>query len=61
MADFMLNPEATPEEAAALIAAVERFLADTVVPSANEPDTVSGWLRAALQEGVGERDQHALW
>jgi hypothetical protein len=43
---------ATPEEAAAIVAAVERFLADTTPPPAAEAETESGWLRAALREGV---------
>ncbi len=44
----------TPEEAAAVIAAVEQFLRDTVPPLA--PAAPSGpppWRRAALLEGVG--------
>lgn len=43
---------ASPEEAAAVIAAVEQFLRDTVPPRASEPEPVSPWIRTALLEGV---------
>jgi hypothetical protein len=48
----MTTPVASPQEAAAIVAAVERFLADTTPPPAAEAETESGWLRAALREGV---------
>jgi hypothetical protein len=41
---------ATPEEAAAVMAAVEQFLRDTTPPPA--PEVPSPWARAALLEGV---------
>lgn len=44
---------ATPEEAAAVVAAIEQFLRDTAPAPAPEGDTVNPWLRAALYEGVG--------
>jgi hypothetical protein len=56
-----LTSDPNPEEAAALIAAVERFLLDTTAPTAAVEETVPGWRRAALLEGIGERDQNALW
>ncbi len=43
-----------PEEAAAVIAAVERFIADTT-PVAAPLATASGWQRAALLEGPGAK------
>ena len=43
---------ATPEEAAAIAAAIEQFLRDTAPPPVPE-ETVNPWLRAALYEGVG--------
>lgn len=61
MPDYTLTPDPSPEDAAALIAAVERFLSDTTMPAAEADEVVSGWLRAALQEGVGGSDKHALW
>jgi hypothetical protein len=46
---------ATPEEAAAVAAAIEQFLRDTApAPEAQEP-RMSPWLRTALQEGM-QRD-----
>ncbi len=42
---------ATPEEAAAVIAAVEQFLRDTAPPPAPEPE-ISPWIRAARYEAV---------
>ena len=43
---------ATPEEAAAVIAAVEQFLRDTLPPAAPEP-APDAWLTAARMEGIG--------
>jgi hypothetical protein len=43
---------ATPEEAAAVMAAVEQFLRDTAPPPAPEPERPSPWARAALLEAV---------
>jgi hypothetical protein len=40
------------EEAAAVIAAVERFLRDTAPPPAEPEPKPSPWVRAALLEGV---------
>jgi len=49
----LVAPSATPEEAAAIAAALERFLHDTAPPlTAPQPPT-SAWERAALSEGVG--------
>ncbi|MEV4421281.1 hypothetical protein AB0L40_15045 [Patulibacter sp. NPDC049589] len=42
---------ATPEEAAALVAAVEQFLRDTAVAVEEAPAT-DAWTRTALLEGV---------
>jgi hypothetical protein len=43
---------ATPDEAAAVIAAVERFLRDTAPPPAPVETPPSPWVTAALREGV---------
>ncbi|WP_028058031.1 hypothetical protein [Candidatus Solirubrobacter pratensis] len=43
---------ASPEEAAAVIAAVERFMRDTAPPPAPPARRPSPWIRAALLEGV---------
>jgi hypothetical protein len=44
---------ATPEEAAAIAAALERFLHDTTPPLTTPQQAPSAWERAALAEGVG--------
>jgi len=49
----LVTPAASPEEAAAVIAAVERFLRDTAPPPAPPAGRPSGWVRAARLEGVG--------
>ena len=54
----MLGP-ATEPEAAAIAAALERFLADTAPPPA-PADAVSRWQQVGLREGVG-RDPGAAW
>jgi hypothetical protein len=46
---------ATPEEAAAVIAAIEQFLRDTAPPPAPAAAGPGPWVRRALLEGV-ERD-----
>ena len=54
---------ATPEEAAAVIAAIEQFLRDTTPPPAEEgnPAVVSPWVRAARLEGVDREPGHHPW
>jgi len=45
---------ASPEEAAAIAAAIEQFLRDTAPPPAADPGpAVSPWLRAGLFAGTG--------
>ncbi len=44
---------ASPEEAAAIAAAIEQFLRDTAPAPQTEPEPASGWLVAAMREGVG--------
>jgi hypothetical protein len=49
---------ASPEEAAAIAAAIEQFLRDTAPAPAAEPEAASGWLRAAMREAVGAELDH---
>ncbi|MFL5870143.1 MAG: hypothetical protein ACJ75R_03625 [Solirubrobacterales bacterium] len=50
----MLTTAAGDSEAAAIVAAVEQFIADTApAPSAGEEP--SRWQRVALEEGIGAR------
>ena len=44
---------ASPEEAAAIAAAIEQFLRDTAPAPAETEPLLDGWGRAALYEGVG--------
>jgi hypothetical protein len=44
---------ASPEEAAAIAAAIEQFLRDTAPPPKDEGPSISPWARAALYEAVG--------
>ena len=50
---------ATPEEAAAVMAAVEQFLRDTAPPPAPPGPKPSPWARAALLEGVDREPPRA--
>jgi hypothetical protein len=49
---------ASPEEAAAVIAAIEQFLRDTAPPLAAGPERESPWVRTARLEAV-EREPDA--
>lgn len=44
---------ASPEEAAAITAAIEQFIRDTAPPPAPEAKRLNPWLRAGLLEGAG--------
>jgi hypothetical protein len=54
----MLGP-AEPREAAAVIAAVEQFLADTAPAPRTEATPVNPWQRAALLEGIRAKESFA--
>jgi hypothetical protein len=45
-------PDASAEEAAAVVAALERFMRDTAPTPAPPPPERAAWLEAALHEGV---------
>jgi hypothetical protein len=47
-------PNASPEEAAAIAAALEQFLVETA-PAPQPADSTTPWQRAALSEGIGAR------
>lgn len=58
----IVAPAASPEEAAAVVAALERFLRETAPPPVVPPTRMSPWQRAALLEGVGrEPDEPTPW
>jgi hypothetical protein len=48
----MIAPAASPEQAAAIAAALERFLHDTAPTIAPRRPDANPWERAALAEGV---------
>ena len=52
---------ATPEEAAAIAAAIEQFLRDTAPAPAPADDEMNPWLRAGLMEGIGLPADAAPW
>ena len=55
---FSASPEPSPEEAAAVIAALEQFLRDTAPVIAVSPGPqLSAWKRAALVEGVSRQPE----
>ena len=47
-----LRQAASPEEAAAIAAAIEQFMRDTAPPPADTGPSISPWLRAGLYEGT---------
>ncbi len=54
----IVAPDATPEEAASVVAALEQFMRATApvrTPPAAQPST---WKRTALKEGVMRADAH---
>jgi hypothetical protein len=48
----LIAPSASPSEAAAIVAALERFMRDTAPPLATPGESIDPWLRAAMLEGV---------
>jgi hypothetical protein len=58
----IVAPSASPEEAAAVIAAVEQFLRDYAPVVVEAPARADPWQRAALLEGTGrEPDGPSPW
>jgi hypothetical protein len=52
----IIAPAASPDEAAAVVAALERFMRDTAPPPASGGrQRPSGWLRTAMLEAVDRR------
>jgi hypothetical protein len=49
----MTHSSATPEEAAAITAAIEQFLRDTTPSPQPIGEQISPWLKAGLMEGIG--------
>lgn len=51
----LVTPASSPQEAAAVIAGIERFIADTAPPPPAPGSHLNPWQRAALHEGVGAK------
>jgi hypothetical protein len=49
----IVAPAATPEEAAAVVAALERYMRDTAPTPAPRPPRRDPWARTALLEATG--------
>ena len=48
----LIAPSASPEEAAAVVAALERFMRATAPVRTAAPEGVTAWRKAALLEGI---------
>jgi hypothetical protein len=58
----LIAPSATPEEAAAVAAALEQFMRATAPPPAPPAPRQNPWLRAARLEATGrEPDEPSPW
>jgi hypothetical protein len=58
----IVAPSASPEEAAAVAAAIEQFLRQTAPPPAPAAPARNPWQRAALLEATGrEPDEPSAW
>jgi hypothetical protein len=53
----IVAPSASPEEAAAVVAALEQFLRDFAPVVVEQPARQNPWLRAALLEGTGREPE----
>ena len=56
----IVAPNASPEEAAAVVAALERFMRETAPPPAPPAPKRNPWQQAGLFEGVGREAQPPL-
>jgi hypothetical protein len=56
----IVAPNASPEEAAAVVAALERFMRETAPPAAPPAPRRNPWLEAALHEGVAREPMRPL-
>lgn len=52
----LIAQSASPSEAAAIVAAVQRFMRDTAPPAAPAGAGPDPWIRAAMLEGVARED-----
>jgi len=57
----LIAPSASPEEAAAIVAALERFMRSTAPPPVSAADGPDAWQRVAILEGVERESQADLF
>jgi hypothetical protein len=57
----LVAPDASPQEAAAIAAAIEQFVLDTAPPSPLTQISRNPWQRAGLVEGVSRADGFGQW
>ena len=57
----MISGSPTPEEAAAVMAAIDRFVAETTVVVVPDDSGPSPWVRAALLEATDREPQRGVW
>jgi hypothetical protein len=57
----IVAPAASPEEAAAVVAALERFMRDTAPTPAPSPPRASAWVEAGRREAVERGPGHQPW
>jgi hypothetical protein len=57
----IIAPSASPEEAAAVVAALERFMRDTAPTPAPVPERVSPWIEAGRLEAVEREPRREPW
>jgi hypothetical protein len=56
----LVAPGASPEEAAAIVAALERFMRETAPVAAPPEEAPNPWLRAGLLEAI-DREPPQRW
>ena len=56
----IVAPAASPEEAAAVVAALERFMRDTAPSPAPPASGPNPWQQAGLNEGVSRQPEQPL-
>jgi hypothetical protein len=56
----IVAPSASPEEAAAVVAALERFMRETAPVAVAVEERMDRWTRTALLEAVGREDDGPL-
>jgi hypothetical protein len=57
----IIAPAASPEEAAAVVAALERFMRETAPATVPAPPPVSPWIEAARVEAVDREPGRDPW